>query len=148
LAGSAAVAVGQELGAGDDVGLAEVVGGHGHLAGGEALGDGGEDGGVAVEGATEGFGDGFAGEVVLGGAEAAGEEDDVGAGQGDAHGAGEVVEIVAHDCFEGDGDADLVEGLGEIEGIGVLPEGGEHLRSGGDYLCDHEAACDSWRAWL
>ena len=68
----------------------------------------------------ERFGDGFAGEVVFGGAEAAHEDEDVDAAEGGADGVDEVFAAVADDGFEGDGDADLVEFLSEIEGVGVL----------------------------
>ena len=47
---------------------------------------------------------------------------------------------VADDGFEGDGDADLVELLSEIEGVGVLAEGGEHLGADGDDFGFHKAA--------
>ena len=72
------------VGAVEDVGLLGVVGRHDHLAGGEAFVERGEDGVVGVEVDAERGGDGLAGEVVFGGAEAAGEDDDVGAGEGDA----------------------------------------------------------------
>ncbi len=98
----------------------------------------GEDAGVGVELEAEGGGDGFAGEVVFGGAEAAGEEDDVSALEGDAGGGGEVRERVADDGFEGDGDAEVVELRGEEEGVGVLPEGREHLGAGSDDFSDHK----------
>ncbi len=137
LAGGAAVGVGEDGGAGEDVGLLGVVGRHDDLAGGVALVEVGDDGVVAVELEVEGCGDGFAGEVVFGGAEAAGEEDDVGAGDGDADGGGEVGEVVADDGFEGDGDAEVVESLGEVEGVGVLAEGRQHLGADGDDFSDH-----------
>src|SRR6185312_2148351 len=107
LAGGAAGFVLEEDGAVDDVGLLLVVGRHGDAAGDEFLLQREEGCGVAMEGEAESGGDGFAGEVVLGGAEAAGEDDDVGAADGDGGGAAEVVEVVAHDGFERDGDAEL-----------------------------------------
>jgi hypothetical protein len=64
-------------------------------------------------------GDGFAGEVVFGGAEAAGEDGDVGSRDGDDGGAGEMREAVADDCLEGDLDTEVVEAFGEVEGVGV-----------------------------
>ena len=137
LAGGAAVGVGEEGGAVEDVGLADVVGRHGHVAGGEACLEGGEDVGVAVEGEVEDLGEALAGEVVFGGAEAAGEDDDVGAGEGDANGGGEVSAVVADDGLEGDGDAEVVEAGGEVEGVGVLAMRREHLGADGDDFCDH-----------
>ena len=109
LAGGAAVFVFEDRGAVEDVGLLGVVGRHDHLAGGEALVEGGEDCVVGVKVEVERGGYGFAGEVVFGGAEAAGEDDDVGAGDCDAWRRGEVGEVVADDGFEGDLDAEVVE---------------------------------------
>ena len=60
-----------------------------------------------------------------------------------ADGVDEVLSAVADDGFEGDGDADLVELLGEIEGVGVLAEGGEHLGADGDDFGFHKAAFSS-----
>ncbi len=137
LAGGAAVVVFEDGGAVEHVGLLGVVGRHGHLARGEALVELSEDGGVGMKLDVERGGGGFAGEVVFGGAEAAGEDDDVGAGDGDAGGAGEVGEVVADDGLEGDLNAEIVEAVGEEEGVGVLPEGREHLGAGGDDFSDH-----------
>ena len=137
LAGGAAVGVFEEDGAVEDVGLFGVVGGHGDLAGGESLVERGEDGGVGAEVDVECGGGGFAGEVVFGGAEAAGEDDDVGAGDGDGGGAGEVREVVADDGLEGDLYAEVVEAVGEVEGVGVLTVGREHLGAGSDDFSDH-----------
>ncbi len=137
LAGGAAVLVVEDDRAVEDVGLLGVVGWHDHLAGGEAFVEGGEDGVVGVDVDAERGGDGLAGEVVFGGAEAAGEDDDVGAGDGDDGGAGEVGEVVADDGLEGDLDAEVVEAFGEVEGVGVLAEGREHLGARGDDFSDH-----------
>ncbi len=89
---------------------------------------------VADERKVEGLGDALAGEVVFGGAEAAGEDDDVGAVEGDVHGRAEVVAVVADDAFEGTGDAEVVETSGEVEGVGVLAMRREHLGANGDDL--------------
>ena len=96
--------------------------------------------GVAAQGERERFGDGFAGEVVFGGAEAAHEDDNVGAAEGGADGVDQVFAAVADDGLEGDGDAELVELFGEVEGVGVLAEGGEHLGADGDDFGFHKAA--------
>src|ERR1700722_19852301 len=97
LAGGAAVFVFKDGGSVEDVGLLGVVGRHDHLPGGEALVELGEDGGVGVYLDAESGSGGFAGEVVFSGAEAAGEDDDVGAVDLDGGGAGEVGEVVADD---------------------------------------------------
>ena len=90
-----------------------------------------------MEREVEGVGDALAGEVVFGGAEAAGEDDDVGAAEGDADGGGEVVAVVADDGLEGDGDAEVVEAGGEVERVGVLAMRREHLGADGDDFSDH-----------
>jgi hypothetical protein len=82
-------------------------------------------------------GDALAGEVVFGGAEAAGEHDDVRAVQCDADGVGEVLAVIADDGFEGDRDAELVEAGGEGKRVGVLTVGRQHLRTDGDDLSEH-----------
>ena len=137
LAGRAAVFVVEDDCAVEDVGLLRVVGRHHHLARGEAFVESGEDGVVGVKADVECGGGGLAGEVVFGGAEAAGEDDDVGAGDGDEGGAGEMGEVVADDGLEGDLDAEVVEALGEVEGVGVLAEGREHLGASCDDFSDH-----------
>ena len=45
---------------------------------------------------------------------------------------------VADDGFEGYGDAQLVEFLRQVEGVGVLAEGGEHLGADGDDFAFHK----------
>jgi hypothetical protein len=87
-----------------------------------------------MEGEVEGFGEALAGEVVFGGAEAAGEKDDVGAVDGDVDGGAEMVAIVADDGLERDGDAEVVEAGGEVERVGVLAMRREHLGANGDDL--------------
>jgi len=141
LCGSAAVLVFEDGSAVEDFGLLGVVGRHDHLAGCETFVERGENGVVGVEADAKRGGDGVAGEVVLGGAEAAGEDDNIGAGEGDESGAGKVREIVADDGFEGDLDAEVVEAVGEVERVGVLTEGCEHLGAGGDDFSDHVLFC-------
>ena len=77
----------------------------------------------------------------MGGAKTAGEDDDVGAREGDEGRAGKVREIVADDGLEGDLDAEVVKSVGEIEGVGVLAEGCEHLGASGDDFSDHVFVC-------
>ena len=112
--------------------------GHGDAPGGGAGMQSGDLGGVAAQGERERFGDGLAGEVVLGGAQAAHEDENVGAAERGADGVDQVLAAVADDGLEGDGDADLVELFREIEGVGVLAEGGEHLGADGDDFGFHK----------
>ena len=83
--------------------------------------------GVASEVEAEGFGDGFAGEVVFGGAEAAAEDEDVGAEESVLRGRHEAAAVVADDAFEDYIDAEQVELLGEVERVGVHAVGSEQL---------------------
>ena len=124
LAGRAAVGVGQNGCALENVGLLEIVLRHGDAPGGGAGVERGDLRGVAAQGERERFSDGFAGEVVFRGAEAAHEDENVDAAEGGADGVDEVFAAVADDGLEGDGDADLVEFFGEIEGVGVLAVAG------------------------
>ena len=48
-----------------------------------------------------------------------------------------MLEHVADDGLEGDGNAEIVEALREIKGVGVLPEGCKHFGAGGDNFGDH-----------
>jgi len=123
LAWGRAVGVGQDGCALKDVGLLEVVGRHGDAPLGGAGVEGGDELGVAAEGEGERFGDGFAGEVVFSGAEAAHDGENVDAAEGGADGGDEVLAAVADDGLEGDGDAYFVEPFCEIEGVGVLTPG-------------------------
>jgi hypothetical protein len=50
---------------------------------------------------------------------------------------------VADDSLEGYGDAHLVEFFGQIEGVGVLAKGGEHLGADGDDFAFHRAVLSS-----
>jgi hypothetical protein len=142
LAWGAAVGVGEEGCAVDELGLLGVVGGHGHAAGCKPRLQRQDRGRVGVELEVEGFGGALTGEVVFGGAKAAGEEDDVGAVEGDADGVGEVGAVVADDGFEGDGDAEVVEAGGEIERVGVLAMGRQHFRADSDDFSEHVISMD------
>ena len=55
-----------------------------------------------------------------------------------ANGVDQVFLPVAHDGFEGDGDADAVELFREVERVGVLAERGEHLGADGDDFGFHK----------
>ncbi len=115
---------------------------HGDAPGGGAGVEGGDLLGVAAEGEGERFGNGFAGEVVFSGAEAAHEDEDIDAAEGGADGVDEVFAAVADDGFEGDGNADFVELFSEIEGVSVLADRGEHLGADGDDFGFHEDSVD------
>ena len=87
-----------------------------------------------MEGELEGFGEALAGEVVFGGAEAAGEKDDVGAVDGGVDGGAEMLPVVTDDGLERDGDAEVVEAGGEEKRVGVLAMRCQHLGANGDDL--------------
>ena len=78
------------------------------------------------------FGHGFARKVIFGGTESADEDDDVGTPHGQFRRGGEIVTVVADDAFEAHFDSQLVQFVGEIERVGVLPVGREHLRAHGN----------------
>ncbi len=138
LAGRAAVGVGQQGCALENVGLLEIVLGHGDAPGGGAGVQRGDLRGVAAQGERERFGDGLAGQIVFGGSEAAHEDENVGAAESGANGVDEILAPVANDGLESDGDADPVELFREIERVGVLAERGEHLGADGDDFGFHE----------
>ena len=96
--------------------------------------EGFEEGFAALEREVEGLGEALAGEVVFGGAEAAGEKDDVGAGERSVNGGDEMIAVVADDGLEGDDDTEVIEAGGEVEGVGVLTVRGQHLGTDGDDL--------------
>ena len=93
---------------------------------------------VALQGERERLGGGFAGQVVFGGAQAAHQDDDVGAAQRGSNGIHQILAAVADDGLEGNRDANLVELLGQVERVGVLPVRGEHLRADGDDFRFHK----------
>ena len=86
---------------------------------------------------SSGESDGVACEIVFGGAEPAGNDDDRHRAQSAPDGPGEALEIVADDVFRRDFDAEIVELLGDKEGIGVDPFVRQHLRADGDDLGVH-----------
>ena len=96
------------------------------------------DSGVEDQFAVERLGDGVAGDVVLGGPEAAGENQDGGAAHGLAHLGGEAVAVVTDDAFGDDFDAEFVQLRGEVERVGVEAIAGEHLAADGDDFGVHQ----------
>ena len=106
--------------------------------GGEALRQ--RVGNVGVEGqfAAERLGHGIAGDVVLGGSEAAGENQDGGAAHGVAHLRGQAVAVVADDALGDHFDAELVQLIGEVERVGVEAIGSEHLAADRDDFGVHQ----------
>ena len=96
--------------------------------------------GIALEAEREGFGQGFAGEIVLSGTKAAHQDHDVGAAQRIPDGVDQIFLAVADNGFESHRHAELVELLGEVEGVGVLAERRQHLRADCDDLRFHESS--------
>jgi len=146
LAGSAAVDVVEDLGAFDDVGLPGVVGRHGDAAGGEALVEAGEQLGAAMQWAAEGGGDGLAGEVVLGGAEASHKDDDIGTRERNASNVHQVTSAIAHNGFETYFHAEPVQLRGKEERVRVLAERSQQFRSDGDDLSVHVSSLNERKA--
>ncbi len=138
LPGGAAVGIGENGGALEDVGLFEVVGGHGNAPRRGPRMERCHLSIVALQGERERVGRGFAREVVFCGAQAPHQDEDVGAHQCGSNRIHDVLAAVAHDGLEGNHDTNLVELLREVEGVGVLPVGGEHLRADGDDFRFHK----------
>jgi hypothetical protein len=127
LAGRGAAVVGKNIGAFDDESLPFVD--LGHLAVGaretalQRLGDFG----MEDQFAAQRLGYGFARDVVLGGAKAAGEDRNLRARERLAEGAGETVEVVADDALAGYFDTQVVQLAGEIERVGIDALGRQHF---------------------
>ena len=95
--------------------------------------------GVLVDagGLADGGGDGVAGDVVLGGAQAAGAEDDVGALQRSADQLAQAGLIIADLVHVVEIDAERGQGEGDVPGVGVLDVAEQDLGADGDDLCAH-----------
>jgi hypothetical protein len=93
---------------------------------------------VATKSERESLGNRLAGEVVLCGAEAAHDYQNIGTAEGGTDGVDKVLQAVSDNGLEGDGDADLIEFLGEIKGVGVLAPGGKHFGTDGDDFGFHK----------
>ena len=93
--------------------------------------------GVDAGGLADGGGDGVTGDVVFGGAEAAGAEDEVGALQGGLHEFAEARLVIADLVHVVEVDAERGQALGDVVGVGVLDVGEEDFGADGDDLCAH-----------
>ena len=101
---------------------------------------GGHLGCIAAQDERKSLCHGLAREVVLSGAKAAHDDEDVSAREGGADGADKVFAAVADDGFEGDGHANFVEFFGQVKGVGVLAEGGKHLGADSNDLGFHKGS--------
>ena len=127
LAGSGAAAVLEQFGSGNAVGLLDVVFRHAHAIGGGAGVHGGHHLMVALQLHAKSLGHALARKIVLGGAEASGKNNDLGARERDAAGLQQMLAAVADDGLEDDLDAKFIEPPGKEQGIGVLAEGRQEL---------------------
>jgi len=126
-AGGGAEAVAEELGAAGAETLLAVVGGHRTFGAKEAFEDGGFGGGVKFEGEAEDAGDGFAGVVVGGGAEAAGGDDDIGSLPAIAEGGFDISGFITDDEVAANGEAMAGEFATEEVEVGVGTEAEEEF---------------------
>ena len=104
---------------------------------GEALFELRNDFRIALQFQAERIGHRFASEVIFGGAEAAREDDDVRTPHGEFGGCREPFGVVAHNAFEAHFHAQVIQLFGEVERVGVLAMGSQHLRADGDDLGVH-----------
>src|ERR1700685_159532 len=109
LSGSAAVGVGQNGCTRDDIRLLEIICRHLPAAGREALFETGNNLWVAVKFKSERVADCFAREIVFCRAQAAHEDDDLGARYRKTGGSRQTFSVIADDGFEDDFNAKLVE---------------------------------------
>ena len=93
----------------DNVGLLRIVRRHGDAPLGEALVHRGHDRMITFKFHTESSGYALAREVVLGGTETAGDNNDVRTPDGSACNSGEMVEVIADHGLERDNDSQFVE---------------------------------------
>ena len=138
LSRGAAIGVGENGGTRDHIRLLEIIGCHLPAAHGEALFEAGDNRRVAVKFKSEGIGHRFAGEIVFGRAEAAHEDDDLGARYGKIGRCSELFAVIAHDGLKDHFDAKLIEFFGEIKRVRILPERSQQLGANGDDLGVHQ----------
>ena len=139
-AGRGAARIRKHRGAFGDHGLAAIDFGHDAAEAAKAFLDVAQHAFVQVQFAAEKFGDGFAGAVVVGGAEAAAGDDQVGAIERVAKRCAHLVERIADDGLVHHANADLIQFGGEKKGIGVQPVGREQFGADGDNFCPHRWA--------
>ena len=97
----------------------------------KALLDAVVDRGIENLAAVERHGDGIAREIVFGGPETAGEDHELSGPQRAPDGAGQALQIVADHVFGGHFDAQIIQLLGEEEGVRIDPLVRQHLGADG-----------------
>ena len=143
LGGRSAVGIGDHMRALKHIRLLRIVFRHAHAARGKALVEFGDDVRIAPNMDAHGLRHGLARQIVLRRSQAAHDDDDIHALRGGAHRADKVLHAIADGGFEGHLHADLVQALGDEEGIGVLAKGRQHLRADGDGFCKHAGGSPS-----
>ena len=137
-AGRGAARVGDGRRGGDEHRLLDVALGEGDAAGGEEGAELPLGVGVDEHLLAEHLRDRLAGEVVLGGAEAAGHDDDVGALERALDGVGEAVEVIADGGLVVEVEADGGQAGGDPLGVGVDDFAEEDLGADGDEFGAHD----------
>ena len=113
-------------------GLLEIIFGHGPLHLEEAVPDALGRGLVEEESLAEGLRQGHLGQVVAGGAQTAGGDDDVGTGPGNFHRLADPLGVIPHHRVVEDVDAQLGQALGDHLGVGVGDISQQQLGADGD----------------
>ena len=111
--------------------------GHGPFAAREEPADVAEDGGVFAQPFPKQLGDQIAGEVVGSRAEAAGGEDELGAGEGFADGLGDVAAGVGHGDLPGDDPAQVGQLAAEPLRVRIEHPAQHQFGAGVDEFYDH-----------
>jgi hypothetical protein len=96
---------------------------------------------IAAQLKAEGLGNALARQIVLGGAEASGKDDDVSAGERNPARLEKMLETVADDGFEDDFDPKLIETPGQEQGISVLAKGRQEFGADSYDLSIHGYQC-------
>jgi hypothetical protein len=134
------VGIRQHVGSLGDHGLLPVVLGHGDLPVREAPFDVGQDGRIQAQPPVQDGRHDVAGQVVLGGPQAAGGDDDVGSAQGLAQRCLDAGGIVPHRRLEEQVNARLGQPLGDPAGVGIHDLAQEQLGADGQDLGAHPDA--------
>ena len=146
-AGGRAHRVGDHFGAFDDKGLAGVDLGHDHAAAAEELLQLGDDLFPENQLPLQGRGHRLAGDVILGRAQPAAEDDQLGALAGFFDDPGEVVHVVAHHHLHVHQDPLLAQAPGHVGGVGVDAVQVEQLAADGDEDGSHVHFLDDVYKW-